>query len=100
MTGVVCDNPPSNLSAYNKLLADNMEPHNQLSTAVDESRNINLFYDTVHLVKNVRYNLLGRERFIFLPFYFKGFYTDIKAPGGEFSWKLIHDTYEKHYSCI
>ena len=98
--GVVCDNHPSNVSAYKKLLSENMEPHNQLSITVEESRNIYLFYDTVHLVKNVRNNLLGRKRFIFPSFSFKGFPNDINVPGGETSWKLLHDTHEKDESCI
>ena len=65
MKGVVCDNHPSNVSVYKKLLAENIEPHNQLSITVEESGNIYLLYDTVHLVKNVRNYLLGRKRLIF-----------------------------------
>ena len=98
--GVVYDNHPSNVSAYRKLLAENMEPHNQLSITVEESGNIYLFYDTVHLVRNVRSNLRVRKRFIFSSFSFKGFSKDIYVPGGEISWKLLHDTHEKDKSCI
>ena len=88
------------MSAYKKLLAENMEPHNQLSITVEESGNIYLFYDTVHLVKNVRNNLLGRKRFIFPSYPFIGFSKDTIVQGRAIPWKLLHDTHEKDEFCI
>ena len=59
------------------------------------SRKIYLFYDIVHLVKNIRNNLLNRKRFIFPRFSFHGFKDNIIVSGGEISWKLFHDVFEK-----
>ena len=63
--------------------------HPSLKTAI-----IYLFYDAVHLVKNIRNNLLNARRFIFPPFKFDQFNDDINVPGGEIRWKLLHDVYD------
>ena len=54
-----------------------------------------LFFDSVHLVKNIRNNLLNRKRFRFPTFNFTGFYDPISVSGGETSWRLLHEVYEK-----
>ena len=53
-----------------------------------------LFFDAVHLIKNVRNNLLGKKRLIFPPFSFNGFQEKLDVPGGEISWKLLHDVHD------
>lgn len=55
---------------------------------------IYLFYDSVHLLKNIRNNLLNARRFIFPSFHFEGFFDPINVPGGEITWKLFHDVFE------
>ena len=40
-------------------------------------------------------NLLNNKRFLFPAFNFSGFYYQINCDGGEISWKLFHDVYEK-----
>ena len=57
-----------------------------------------LFYDSVHLVKNIRNNLLNTRRFIFPPFEFDEFLDFISLRGGELSWKLLDDVYDKDQS--
>ena len=47
------------------------------------------------MVKNVRNNLLNRKRFLFPSFRFTGFYDDITVPGGDISWRLLHQVREK-----
>ena len=55
---IICDNHPSNVSTFRKLLAScDKEPNNLFMEY--NSRKIYLFYDTVHLVKNIRNNLLN-----------------------------------------
>ena len=54
-----------------------------------------LFFDSVHLVKNIRNNLLNRKRFLFPTFNFTGFYDPISVSGGEISWRLLHEVYKK-----
>ena len=52
-------------------------------------------YDSVHLIKNVRNNLLNSKRFVFPPFDFKEFEDDIHVDGGEISWHLLHNVHEQ-----
>ena len=54
-----------------------------------------LFCDSVHLLKNIRNNLLNARRFRFPSFSFTEFYDDIVVPDGEISWKLLHDVYDR-----
>ena len=54
-----------------------------------------MFFDVVHLIKNVRNNLLNRKRFTFPSFEFLDFYDDIKIPEGYISWKIFYEIYEK-----
>ena len=52
-------------------------------------------HDAVHLIKNVRNNLLNYKRFIFPAFEYDGFEDPISFKGGQVSWKLFHDAFEK-----
>ena len=57
-----------------------------------------LCYDAVHLIKNVRNNLLKCKWFIFPQFEFSGFKDPINVPGGEIAWKSFHDVFERDAS--
>ena len=57
-----------------------------------------MFFDSVHFLKNIRNNLLNAKRFLFPLFSFSEFYDDISVPGGELSWKLLHDVYDNDQS--
>ena len=52
-------------------------------------------HDAVHLIKNVRNNLLNYKRFIFPAFEYDGFKDTILFKGGQTSWKLYHDVLKK-----
>ena len=52
-------------------------------------------YNAVHLIKNVRNNLLKFKQFIFPPFEFSGFKYPINVPGGEIAWKTFLDVFER-----
>ena len=54
-----------------------------------------MLHDAVHLTKNVRNNLLRYKRFIFLAFEYDGFEDPISMKGGQISWKLFRDIFEK-----
>ena len=60
-----------------------------------ESQKIYLCFDTVHLIKSIRNNSLNNKRFIFPVFTFEKFNDLVSVEGGEISWELSHDTYEK-----
>ena len=95
--GIVCDNHASNVSAYKKLLA-------MFATSVDDlaitfnCMTIYLFFDAVHLMKNLRNNLLNRKRFLFPEFYSDSMLVNVTVRGGEIRWGLFHKVYEKDQS--
>ena len=60
-----------------------------------ELRKKYLFYDAVHLVKNIRNNLLTYGRFIFSSFKFDGFKDPINVPGREIKWTYFYDVQKK-----
>ena len=66
------DNHPSNVSAFNELfLKYGSKSHkNAILQYSTSDRRTYLFYDPVHLLKNVPNNLLNSRRFIFPEFYF------------------------------
>ena len=91
---VVADNHSTNVSAYSKISNAYGFKKDDLYFITQDGSKIYLFYDSVHLMKNVRNNLLNNKRFIFPEFNFSGFYDDIVCESGEISWKLFHDVYE------
>ena len=58
-------------------------------------KKINLFYDSVHLIKNIRNNLLSYKRFLFPSLTFHAFIDIIDLQSGEMSWKIHHNVFEK-----
>ena len=64
---VVSDNHSSNVAAFNSLFAEYGRDNDSLRIWIAE-KPIYLFYDTVHLVKNLRNNLLARKQLLFPPF--------------------------------
>ena len=92
--GIVCDDHASNVSAYKKLL--NAYANSVEDLAIEfNNQKIYLFFDVVHLMKNIRNNLLNRKRLLFPPFSFDGFCDHLNVPGGEISWQLFHRVFEK-----
>ena len=96
--GVVCDNHSSNVSAYRKLLSEYCSNDSDLSITVNDEK-MYLFFDTVHLMKNIRNNLLARKKFLFPPFHSDALHDPIMVEGGEVSWNLLHQVYEKDKEC-
>ena len=76
---MISDNHSTNVSAYSSLLKtyrlDN--DTNKSYVMYFEGRKIYLMYDSVHIIKNVRNNLLNNKRFIFPLFEFFGFRDEI-----------------------
>ena len=60
---------------------------------------IYLFYDSVHLVKNIRNNLLSRKKLIFPPFICEELDTPVRVAAGEISWSLLHRVHEEDEKC-
>ena len=55
-----------------------------------------MLHDAVHLTKNVRNNLLRYKCFIFPAFEYDGFEDPVSFKGGQISWKLFNDVFEKN----
>ena len=81
---VVCDNHASNVSAYRRLLTDCGQ--NDLFVILN-GKKICLFYDTVHLIKNKRNNLLNNNKFLFPSFKFDNFFDKINVTCGEMRYR-------------
>ena len=93
---VICDNHASNVCAYKHLLlAYGHESKPDTITHPSNGQSIYLFYDAVHLIKNIRNNLLAYRHFSFPEFSFNEFYDDLFVPEGTISWKLLHDIHDK-----
>ena len=91
---IVSDNHSANVLAYNLLLKEFGHLDDNLFVEHDYQK-IYLLHDTVHLIKNVRNNLLNYNRFIFLAFKYEGFKDPILFKGGQTSRKSYHDCFEK-----
>ena len=92
--GVVCDNHASNVAAYKFLLKEDEKEPNDLAI-VRNGKKVYLFHDSVHLMKNIRNNLLNNKRLIFPPFSCNLLSKKIEVSGGEMSWKLLHDIHDE-----
>ena len=92
---VVADNHSTNVSAYSKMLTSNGCNKDDLAVILNDGSKVYLFYDSVHLMKNIRNNLLNNKRFIFPAFKFSEFVDDISCDAGKITWKLFHDVYKK-----
>ena len=54
-----------------------------------------MFYDSVHLLKNIRNNLLNGKIFIFSEFTFNGKTFSVHVPAGEINWGLLNALYDR-----
>ena len=94
---VICDNHSTNVSAFSLLLKKYgiKDSPDAIKHPSRKEGKIYLFYDSVHLLKNIRNNLLNARRFDFPAFTFHEFYDDIDVPAGKITWKLLHDVYDR-----
>ena len=87
---VICDNHAANVSTLTKLIFQFGEDNESLFINL-QSQKFYLFYDSVHLIKNVRNNLLSKKWLVFPQFSFFEFNDDVIVNPGELSWKLFLD---------
>ena len=81
--GIVTDNHNSNVNAF-KSLKQKFGKGDQLfiQHPSNPHKNIYLFFDTPHLIKNVRNNLLNSRRFVFPQFDYEKDGIEIHCPAG------------------
>ena len=92
---VIFDNHAANVSVFTKVMLQFGEDNESLFINF-QSQKVYLFYDTIHLIKNVSNNLLSKKRLAFPKSSFFEFTDDVIVNPGEMSWKLLHDVHEKH----
>ena len=95
--GIVTDNHASNVHAFFSLTAIfNCDSHQCINHPRDFDKKTYLFYDTVHIMKNIRNSLLNGKKFVFPEFiYNNGLNIDINFPAGFIQWKDLYDIYDK-----
>ena len=93
--GVVTDNHSSNVSAFN-LLKKRHGKKDQLfiQHPANHNKNTFLFFDTPHLIKNVRNNLVSAKRFVFPAFDYEKDGISIHCPAGYIAWNDLHKIFE------
>ena len=91
---IVSENHSAKVLAYKLLLKETGHLDDHLSIQHDYQK-IYWLHDAVHLIKNVRNNLLNYKRFIFPAFEYDSFEDPLSFKGGQVSWKLVHDSFEK-----
>ena len=93
--GIVTDNHPANVAAFNILLHDNEEDRKNYFILPNTDTNTYIFLDTVHLVQNIRNNLLDQKKFVFPGFNFASNEINISLPSGYITWNDIHFIYDR-----
>ena len=94
--GILSDNHAANVSAFNILLQDCAHKDARFIVHPRSSCKTYLFYDNVHLAKNIRNNLLNSQKFVFPAFYFsiKNIVVAL-SQAGYISWRDFKDVHEE-----
>lgn len=92
---VCADNHSSNVNSFKRLKKKyNGENYSIVHPANNQKRTF-LLFDTVHILKNIRNNLLACKKFVFPSFQFEFPYLKIYCPAGFIGWADLHALYEK-----
>ena len=93
--GIVTDNHNSNVNAF-KSLKQKFGKGDQLfiQHPSNPHKNIHLFFDTPHLIKNVQNNLVNSRRFVFPQFDYEKDVIEIHCPAGYLAWSDLHQIFE------
>ena len=85
---VISDNHSTSVLAFKYLFniyGNEQNDENIINHPSNTANNIYLFFDPVHLLKNIRNNLFNSQRFIFPSFKFDQLFDPIDVPVGEVS---------------
>jgi hypothetical protein len=95
--GVVCDDHASNVKAFRILSEKHGTTGNYYIRHPSYKGNLKtyLLFDSVHLIKNVRNNLLAKKKFVFPSFAFNKFKDAINVTDGFVEWRLLYSIYDK-----
>ena len=92
---VVADNHSANVNAYKMLLNKFEGDKNHFITFPDYPKRIFLFFDIVHLLKNIRNSFLNKSKFVFPSFDFNILDLHLCSQSGILAWSDIQKLYDK-----
>ena len=92
---VVADNHSANVNAFNILLDKFEGDKMHYITLPNPPPKIFLFFDSVHLLKNIRKSLLNKKKFIFPAFTFEISNISVSSKEGSIAWPDSHKVYNK-----
>ena len=94
---MVCDNHPTNVSAYKhlKFTYPCAIRHNAMNNPSNPEKYTYLIFDTVHLMKNIRKNLLAKKFFQVPPLDVTVIEGVINIPPGTILWSTFHRVHVK-----
>ena len=95
--GIVTDNHAANVNAFKCLHIEYGTPESPLfiKHPSNHNKNIYLFFDSVHILKNIRNNLLNAKKFVFPEFDYENENMSIHFPAGYITWSDLHTIYDK-----
>ena len=92
---VVPDNHSDNVNAFSSLKKEYESDSSYIEHPSNHGKKTYLFFDSVHLVKNLRNNLLNGKKFVFPSFDFDDGNISVNCPAGYISWSDLHTIYDK-----
>ena len=93
---VVTDNHSANVNAFSRLQKKYGDSSSYfIRHPENNDKRTYLFYDNVHIVKNIRNNLVNAKKFVFPAFKSKIDEEVLNCPAGYISWADLHSVYEK-----
>ena len=97
LRAIIADNHPTNVSAYKQLrhLHGIRDSDHVIYNPYDSEKTIYVQFDTVHLLKNIRNNLLAVKCFDLKEFKFSSPSISITISAGLVSWSSFHKIHEE-----
>ena len=94
MRGLVTVSHGANVTAFSILLNENDGDKHNFFTFPEADFKTYVWYDTVHIMKNIRNNLLNRKKFVFPAFNFELNGDCIVSEVGYICWSDLHKIYD------
>ena len=92
---VVADNHSANVNAFNILLDKFEGDKTHYITLPNPPPKIFLFFDSVHLLKNIHKHLLNKKKFVFPAFTFEISNISVSSKEEYIAWSDLHKVYNK-----
>ena len=92
--GVVTDNHGANVVAFSTILRENIGDKCNYFIHPQAHFKTYVWYDPVHLLKNLRNNLLNRKKLVFPAFNFNLNGTEVSSEAGFITWGDLHKIHD------